>query len=413
MVIRAAGTLPGLRVTMRKDLSLYIHIPFCMQKCVYCDFLSFSDATFAEKIRYVDALCQEMRLYAPFSDRYLVRTIYIGGGTPSILDEALIERIMTGIRNVFKIDEFAEISIEANPGTLKYTNLLSYLSYGINRISLGLQSADPALLSVLGRIHDYDEFIDGYAMARRAGFKNINIDLMSGIPGQDIHTYVDTLTRVMDLSPEHISAYSLQVEEGTPLAANKELLARIPDEETDRRMYAMTKKVLSAGGYERYEFSNYAKPGYECRHNIVYWSGKEYIGFGIGAASFFKGERYTNIRNLMRYIEYIESAQMDLAQINDKVSIYEKVSREIRDSVTTMYIDSRMEEFMFLGLRMTKGVSRKDFRNRFGKDMYEVYGEVINYYTDQGFMESFGDTVRLTDKGIDVSNVILADFLLK
>ncbi len=398
---------------MRKDLSLYIHIPFCVQKCVYCDFLSFSDSTFTDKVRYVDALCQEMRLYAPFADRYLVRTVYIGGGTPSILDEALIERIMNGIRSVFKVDEFAEISMEANPGTLKYTNLLSYLTYGINRLSLGLQTADPALLSVLGRIHDYDEFIDGYASARRAGFKNINIDIMSGIPSQDVHTYVDTLTRVMELEPEHISAYSLQVEKGTPLAENKELLAQIPDEETDRRMYAMTKKVLSSGGYERYEFSNYAKPGYECRHNMVYWSGKEYIGFGIGAASFFKGERYTNMKDLAEYINIIEAAQMKLAQINDKVSIYEEVTRKLRESVTTMYIDSRMEEYMFLGLRMTKGVSRKDFRNRFGKDMYEVYGEVINYYTDQGFMESFGDTVRLTDRGIDVSNVILADFLLK
>ena len=178
-------------------------------------------------------------------------------------------------------------------------------------------------------------------------------------------------------------------------------------------MYAMTKKVLASSGYERYEFSNYAKPGYECRHNMVYWTGGEYIGFGIGAASFFKGERFTNMKDLAEYINIIEAAQMKLAQINDKVSIYEEVTRKLRESVTTMYIDSRMEEFMFLGLRMTKGVSRKDFRNRFGKDMYEVYGEVINYYTDQGFMESFGDTVRLTDRGIDVSNVILADFLLK
>lgn len=398
---------------MKKDLSLYVHIPFCVSKCIYCDFLSFSDITYTNKIRYIDALCQEIRLYAPYADRYELRTVYIGGGTPTSLDEPLIERIIVTITNTFHMAPDAEISIEANPGTIKYTDMLDYVSMGINRISVGLQSTDPGLLSILGRIHDYENFIEGYESIRRAGFRNVNIDIMSGIPEQTIHSYVDTLTRVMELAPEHISAYSLQVEEGTPLAENSELLSRIPSEDTDRKMYEMTKKVLGAGGYERYEISNYSLPGKECRHNIVYWTGGEYIGVGIGAASLFKGERFTNTGSFSEYIRIIEDNQMMISGRADRLSVYEEITGLVRAESHALYIDARMEEFMFLGLRMTKGVSRKRFRDRFTKDMYDIYGGVINKYVDMGFMESFGDTVRLTDKGIDVSNRILSDFILK
>lgn len=397
---------------MKRNLSLYIHIPFCVQKCLYCDFLSFDDVLYAKQLQYVDALRTELRLYQPYADRYSVKTIFIGGGTPSILDESLIEAILTQVRSVFRVDRFAEITIEANPGTLKYTDLLAYQSYGINRLSIGLQSADDEMLKMLGRIHNFDQFVAGYTSARRAGFRNINVDVMSGIPGQDMHSYVDTLTRVMEYRPEHISAYSLQVEEGTKLAEDENLLGMLPEEETDRRMYAMTKKILRTNGYERYEFSNYCQPGCECRHNIVYWTGGEYIGFGLGASSLFKGERFTNLKDLDQYLELMSEAAKLMTPEQDAILLYDAVTERLRRDQSAMYVDRRMEEFMFLGLRMIRGVSRTEFRERFNRDMFDIYGVVINRYVDDGFLRLEDDRVALTDAGIDVSNIILADFIL-
>ena len=397
---------------MKRNLSLYIHIPFCVQKCLYCDFLSFDDALYATQLQYVDAVRTEISIYKPYADRYVVRTIFIGGGTPSILDESLIEAILTTVRQVFSVDRFAEITIEANPGTLKYTDLLAYQSYGINRLSMGLQSADDELLKMLGRIHNFDQFVAGFTSARRAGFRNINVDVMSGIPGQDMHSYVDTLTRVMEYRPEHISAYSLQVEEETPLAKDPVLVDMLPDEDTDRRMYSMTKKILRTNGYERYEFSNYAQPGYECRHNIVYWTGGEYIGIGLGAASLFKGERFSNLKDLSAYLELMQEAAEKMTGDVDRLLLYDAVTEHLRKDRTAMYIDRRIEEYMFLGLRMTRGVDRKEFQEKFNKDIFSVYGSVINHYCDDGFMEVDDRYVRLTDAGIDVSNYILSDFLL-
>ena len=398
---------------MKRNLSLYIHIPFCVQKCLYCDFLSFDDVLYAKQLQYMDALRTELRLYQPYADRYTVKTIFIGGGTPSTMDESLIEALLTQVRSVFRVDRFAEITIEANPGTLKYTDLLAYQSYGINRLSIGLQSADDEMLKMLGRIHNFDQFVAGYTSARRAGFRNINVDVMSGIPGQDMHSYVDTLTRVMEYRPEHISAYSLQVEEGTKLAEDENLLGMLPEEETDRRMYAMTKKILRTNGYERYEFSNYCQPGYECRHNIVYWTGGEYIGFGLGASSLFKGERFSNLRDLEQYLELMGEAAKLMTPEQDAIRLYDAVAERLRRDRSAMYVDRRMEEFMFLGLRMIRGVSRTEFKERFNRDMFDIYGAVINRYVDDGFLRLEEDRVALTDAGIDVSNIILADFILE
>ena len=398
---------------MKRNLSLYIHIPFCVQKCLYCDFLSFDDVLYAKQLQYMDALRTELRLYQPYADRYTVKTIFNGGGTPSTKDESLIEALLTQVRSVFRVDRFAEITIEANPGTLKYTDLLAYQSYGINRLSIGLQSADDEMLKMLGRIHNFDQFVAGYTSARRAGFRNINVDVMSGIPGQDMHSYVDTLTRVMEYRPEHISAYSLQVEEGTKLAEDENLLGMLPEEETDRRMYAMTKKILRTNGYERYEFSNYCQPGYECRHNIVYWTGGEYIGFGLGASSLFKGERFSNLRNLEQYLELMGEAAKLMTPEQDAIRLYDAVAERLRRDQSAMYVDRRMEEFMFLGLRMIRGVSRMEFKERFNRDMFDIYGAVINRYVDDGFLRLEEDRVALTDAGIDVSNIILADFILE
>ncbi len=398
---------------MKRNLSLYIHIPFCVQKCLYCDFLSFDDVLYAKQLKYIDALRTEIRLYQPYADRYSVKTIFIGGGTPSTVDESLIEAILTEVRSVFRVDRFAEITIEANPGTLKYTDLLAYQSYGINRLSIGLQSADDELLGLLGRIHNFDQFVASYNSARRAGFRNINVDVMSGIPGQDMHSFVDTLTRVMEYRPEHISVYSLQVEEGTKLAEDENLLGMLPEEETDRRMYAMTKKILRTNGFERYEFSNYCQPGFECRHNIVYWTGGEYIGFGLGAASLFKGERFSNLRELESYLELMEEAEKLMTPEQDMTRLYDAVTDRLRRDTVAMYVDRRMEEFMFLGLRMIRGVSRTEFKERFNRDMFDVYGMVINRYVSDGFLKLEDDRVAMTDAGIDVSNIILADFILE
>ena len=397
---------------MKKPLSLYIHIPFCKHKCIYCDFLSFDNETNTRQIQYINALMSEIRMYKSFADRYTVKTIYIGGGTPSILDEAMIGNVMDTVKHIFRLDRFPEITIEVNPGTIKYTDLLSYRKYGINRLSIGLQSADDVILKRLGRIHDYEEFLQGFESARRAGFENISVDVMSSLPGQDVHTLVDTLTKVCELSPEHISVYSLQVEEGTPLYEREDLKSLIPDENVDRDMYQLTKKVLRSFGYKRYEISNYSKPGYESRHNCVYWTGGQYIGFGLGAASFFKGQRFNNTSDLDEYIEIGDDIREELTKDTDINRLYESAVSVLRKNVDTIYIDGRMEEFMYLGLRMTAGVSREEFKSRFGRDIFEIYGDVINKYIKQGYMKLDKDRVRLSDAGIDVSNYILADFIL-
>ncbi|MCM1287312.1 MAG: radical SAM family heme chaperone HemW [Clostridium sp.] len=397
---------------MKKFLSLYIHIPFCAVKCKYCDFLSYDGESYGTMLRYVDCLCQEIKLYAPIADEYMVRSIFIGGGTPSLLDESLIVNIMAFIKKTFTLEKNVEVTIEANPGTLRHQKLNGYKQAGVNRISIGLQSADDSMLKRLGRLHNYDQFVASYKAARRAGFDNINIDVMSGLPGQSIHSYVDTLSKVIEYGPEHISAYSLSIEEGTPFANDASILDSLPPEMIERRMYEITKKLLSANGYDRYEISNYAKPGYECRHNMVYWTGGEYVGFGLGASSYFQGKRFSNLRDIFKYLNLMEDLSDRFVETDNLETLYNETTRILRENVTPIYIDSRMEEFMFLGLRMMCGVSREDFAERFKKDIYEVYAPVLNKYIDEGYMATDGDRIYLTDMGIDVSNVILADFLL-
>lgn len=397
---------------MKKFLSLYVHIPFCAVKCKYCDFLSFDGESYGTMLRYVDCLCQEIKLYAPIADEYIVRSVFIGGGTPSLLDESLIINIMAFIKKTFTLEKNVEVTIEANPGTLRHQKLNGYKQAGINRISIGLQSADDSMLRRLGRLHNYDQFVASFKAARRAGFNNINIDVMSGLPGQTIHSYVDTLSKVIEYSPEHISSYSLSIEEGTPFANDPSVLESLPPEMIERRMYEITKKLLSVNGYERYEISNYAKPGYECKHNMVYWTGGEYVGFGLGASSYFQGKRFNNMRDIFGYIELMENVSDKFVETDNLETLYNDTTRVLRENVTPIYIDSRMEEFMFLGLRMMCGISREDFAERFKKDIYEVYAPVLNKYIDEGYMATEGDRIYLTDMGIDVSNVILADFLL-
>lgn len=378
----------GVQRFMKKELELYIHIPFCVEKCDYCDFLSGPAGTERQRA-YVDALLREIECCGEFSD-YGISSIFIGGGTPSILPGEWIAEIMSEIREKFVMDQEAEISIEANPGTVDRRKLELYRKAGINRISFGCQSADNRELRMLGRIHTWEQFLDSYGEARRAGFKNINVDLMSGLPGQSRRTWEETLRKTALLNPEHISAYSLIIEEGTPFA---KMELELPDEEEERAMYEDTHKILEEYGYHQYEISNYAKEGRECRHNVGYWRRTEYLGLGLGSASLMNETRFSNTGSMELYLRHSGKVEM------------------IREQVEKLEKQDQMGEYMILGLRMIKGVSLKQFRKTFGTDMYEAYGDIIEKYAGMGFLEQDGDFLRFGRDGISISNVILAEFV--
>lgn len=379
----------------KRELELYIHIPFCAKKCAYCDFLSFAAPVRIYR-EYVDKLIEEIYGQCENFQGYQVSTVFIGGGTPSILPADIMGELLSVLWECFDIAKDAEITIEANPGTLTMEKLETYLEGGVNRISIGLQSSDDMELKALGRIHTFDEFLKSYQRARQAGFTNINVDLMSGIPGQDVHSWKNTLRKVMMLKPEHISAYSLIVEEGTPFY---ELYGTdrkgLPDEEIDREMYHLTKEMMESQGYSRYEISNYARPGYECRHNTGYWTGVDYLGLGLGASSYTHGFRYHNTGDFTEYLG------LNLREAGAASQDIQELSHE-----------EKMEEFMFLGLRMMKGVSGSEFLGRFGQNMWNIYGDVLNKLEEQKLIEVDAPTVRLTELGIDVSNMVLSNFLL-
>lgn len=329
---------------------------------------------------------------------YLIDTIFIGGGTPSILEGEQIASVIETLKNCVNISDEAEITIECNPGTVDETKLRAYKSAGINRLSIGLQSANDSELKSIGRIHTYDEFVESYNLARQCGFANINVDLMSALPGQTKETYVDSLKKVCDLEPEHISAYSLIVEDETPLESrvtSGEI--DLPNEDTERAMYYATEEILGENRYHRYEISNYAKEGFECRHNIGYWKRVDYMGFGIGAASLVNNVRYNNISELNKYIAVMD----DTTDLNT-----------IRENNQELSIEEQMEEFMFLGLRMADGISKEEFKDKFGKDIYEVYGAQLEKEERVGNLIIDDKRIRLTSKGIDISNIVLANFLL-
>ncbi|HHX11860.1 MAG TPA: oxygen-independent coproporphyrinogen III oxidase [Clostridiales bacterium] len=389
-----------------KDLGLYIHIPFCVKKCDYCDFLS-APGTETVKKQYVNALITEIYSYKGMVDDYMVPSIFFGGGTPSVIDPLLIEDIMEAVRNVFHIDDTRlEATIEVNPGTLMKDKLMIYKRAGLNRISFGLQSTDNIELKKLGRIHSYEEFKENYDLARKIGFNNINIDLMSALPGQTLESWEKTLNTVIDFEAEHISAYSLIIEEDTPFyylyGEDGKLRDQLPDEETDRRIYHRTKELLRDSGYNRYEISNYSRDGYECRHNISYWVGTEYLGLGIGASSLLNGARIKNMHDINTYIEKCNK------ELNNH-SIQEAIREEYQD----LSINDKIEEFMFLGLRLTKGISIKEFEKRFQSSIYNVYNKEIEGLVDNCLIVIDGDRLALTDYGIDISNAVLSEFIRK
>ena len=384
---------------MKREIELYIHIPFCVKKCAYCDFLS-SPADEAVKKAYVKALELEIAFWGQKLENTTVSTIFIGGGTPSLLSGEQMETLLQCVRRSFRVEKDAEITMEMNPGTVNDKNLIRYKKAGVNRISIGLQSAKNEELQKLGRIHTFQEFLDTYKAVRACGFENVNVDLISAIPGQTRESFEESLHIVARLEPEHISAYSLIVEEGTPFyekyGDGKPKERDLPSEEEERAMYKRTKEILEKYGYERYEISNYAKDGFACRHNIGYWERKEYIGVGIGAASFLGKERFSNIRKIDQYLAYAKERS------------FEKMvsEREILD------MSQEMEEFMFLGLRMMDGISRERFAQTFGTQIEAVYQEVLLHLTEEGLLEKRAGRIYLTERGQDVSNYALAQFLL-
>ena len=370
-------------------MEIYIHIPFCIRKCDYCDFLSGPSGP-EEQADYVQALLREIQAVEEGEGR-IVSSIFIGGGTPSVLDERLLGDILREIRNRFKMEEDAEITIEVNPGTANIGKLQAYREMGINRLSIGLQSPEDRELKILGRIHNYGQFLETYQEARTVGFDNINIDLMSAIPAQTYEGWVKNLRTVAELEPEHISAYSLIVEEGTPFAARK---LNLPDEDTEYNMYEATAQILKEYGFEQYEISNYARKGRECRHNVGYWTRQDYLGFGLGASSLYGKERFANTAVMKKYLENSKNPE------------------KIREKEPSLTREDEMAEFMFLGLRMTKGISKADFQRCFGCTIESVYGEVLEKYESMELLVEKDGRIFLSREGIHVSNSIMAEFLL-
>lgn len=405
----------------RKELELYVHIPFCMKKCLYCDFLS-APADEETQREYVEALLREIRFFGERSSDYVVSTIYIGGGTPSWLDEALMAKIMEEITHRFLLAKDAEITIECNPGTVTERKFQTYKKIGINRLSIGLQSVNEKELQLLGRVHTFDQFLKTYELARKKGFTNINVDLMSSLPGQTPKTFANTLQQVIRLHPEHISAYSLIIEKGTPFYETYKFDAVkqragmqtefLPTEDEEYEIGKLTQVVLEKAGYHRYEVSNYAREGYACRHNIGYWRRTNYLGMGLGAASLLENIRYTNTSDLYRYIE--ESVDIKNVMVPVTLANQTTVSvpaTNLSDTVDVIERNAQMEEFMFLGLRMTQGVLREDFERAFGMTIESVYGEVLQTLLQEGLLEKSEGRIFLTDRGMDLNSYVSSQFL--
>lgn len=410
-------------------LSLYIHFPFCVRKCQYCDFLS-GPGTAEAMSSYINDLKNEIAFRGHFFQNQQVVSIFFGGGTPSLLSGMQMNEIISCILSNFSLNSHAEITCECNPGTLSEDKLNRFLNAGINRLSIGLQSANDTELKMLGRIHCYAQFEHNYQLARQCGFKNINIDLMSALPGQSVASYEDTLDKVLSLEPEHISAYSLIIEEDTPFAYA--LPASLPSEDDERLMYHLTKTKLAAHGYARYEISNYARPGFECQHNIIYWSRRNYLGLGLGSSSLIDAQRFCNPSDMKKYHE-LWSVDISAHQVYPQQSYIKQISvpkktSELQQSglnfsdydtflhgteqLETLDTQAQMEEFMFLGLRLTKGISTKAFEDYFHTPIKAIYQAVIDKHLKDGTLILDGDRLYLSEYGMDVANYVMSDFII-
>lgn len=371
-----------------KELGIYVHIPFCKKKCDYCDFISYSSKnSFIEE--YVEQLKKEIILNKEKANNYFITTIYIGGGTPSFINSSFIAQILKVVKENYNVNQNAEITIEVNPGTVTLEKLEEYKKTGINRLSIGLQETDNSLLKLIGRIHTYEEFLEAYKLARKVGFNNINVDLMIGLPKQTIENVEKSLKKIIELNPEHISVYSLIVEEGTPIEKkinNGEL--NLPEEEMERQEYWKVKEKLEEAGFKHYEISNFAKEGFESKHNLNCWLQKEYFGFGVAAHSYFEGKRYSNIETIEEYLK------------EQKYMVHE-----------IQNIEDMMKEYMLLGLRKIDGVQISEFKNKFQDNPIIVFKNELNKLVKESLLEVDLDNIRLTNKGIDLANQVWEEFI--
>ena len=374
-----------------QELELYAHIPFCVRKCGYCDFLS-GTAEESTREAYLLALAREIRRAGQDAEGCRAVSVFFGGGTPTVLTGGQLSRLLPEIKKSFRLAGDCEITLEANPGTLDPEKLRLCREAGFNRISIGCQSADNRELRRLGRIHTWEEFLEGFRQAREAGFSNINVDLMSGIPGQTLVSWETSLRKTAELGPEHISAYSLILEEGTPFYENREKLD-LPDEDTERRMYERTGEILEEYGCRQYEISNYAREGYRCRHNLGYWTGREYLGLGLGASSLWRDTRFRNTDSMEEYLK--DSGNLP----------------KIRREEEKLSASDRQSEYMILGLRLTEGISLAGFRETFGTDVRKVWPGALEKYEGYGLLEEAAGRLKFTGEGISLSNVVLAEFL--
>ena len=374
-----------------KHIGIYIHIPFCKQKCYYCDFVSYCNKdNLIEK--YIQAVKKEIQLQEIIKE---IDTIYIGGGTPSYIEAKYIKEILEEIKTK-NISKEAEITIEVNPGTVTLDKLQEYKNCGINRLSIGLQSTQNNLLKTIGRIHNFEEFLETYKMARKVGFKNINVDLMLGLPNQKISDLKESLEKVLELKPEHISVYSLIVEENTPIAdkiEKNELI--LPEEETERNMYWYVKNTLELNGFHHYEISNFAKKGFESKHNLNCWEQQEYIGIGTSAHSYVENVRYSNTENLEKYIDNIEQGTPE----------NNKIIHEVQNE------NDKKKEFMLLGLRKIDGIKISEFKKVFGDNPIYLFRNELKKLSDEELIEIDDDIIRLTNKGIDLANLVWEEFI--
>lgn len=371
-----------------KELGIYIHIPFCKQKCIYCDFISYSNKNKMVD-QYIEVLKKEIKENIEKLQKYEITTIYIGGGTPSYIESKHITEIFEAIKDNYNISKNAEITIEVNPGTATKEKLETYFKAGINRISIGLQTCNDKLLKTIGRIHIYKDFINTYKMAQEAGFNNINVDLMIGLPNQSLEDVKDALIKIIELKPKHISVYSLIIEEGTPIERKIEKgELKLPSEELERKQYWEVKKALEKFGYKHYEISNFAQKGYESKHNVNCWKQKEYVGFGVAAHSYLNNVRYSNVEKIEEYLENIGPVIHERQNIEDK-----------------------KKEYMLLGLRKIDGIKISAFKNKFGSNPIMEFKNELNKLVEEGLIEIDLDEIKLTHKGIDLANIVWEEFI--
>lgn len=388
-----------------KNVGIYIHIPFCKKKCRYCDFVSYDNKDSSLVEQYIKWLTYELTEIAEnnkadykngLDDLAIIDTIYIGGGTPSFISSRYIVEIMNTIKEHYTLVPNPEITIEVNPGAVTEKKLQNYINCGINRLSIGLQSSSGKLLKQLGRVHTYRAYRETYELARKIGFKNINVDLMIGLPNQTKYDVMVTLDKIIKQNPEHISVYSLILEENTPLYNDvKNKVLTLPSEEAERKTYWEVKKKLEESGYNHYEISNFAKPGFESKHNMNCWNQEEYIGVGVAAHSYTNGVRYSNIDNIEKYVENYKRKKEE-----DNIIFHEKQNKE-----------SKMQEYMMLGLRKLQGVQIQSFKNKFGENPIFIFKKELEKLVNEDLLEIDGDNIRLTKKGLDFANLVWEEFV--